>query len=580
MALRVVTLTLALGLGFWSAALSANEELRQRLEALNAGYTVTAFGEPLMARQALLNFYQERAWAPAWDNADHRQQLFAAIRESAADGLEPRDYHFSPLSEMIDQPLESLQPSERVDLDLLLSDSFMMLGSHLLEGKVNPESIDAEWLANRRERLMGPILAEALASGDFSSHLAALRPAQPGYAALLAARARLLPMLALDWSPLPAGPALKPAVVDDRVPALRQRLVQLGDLGAELAAPVLAIDPVAEDLTGLPDPLPDTDGYRHYDDEVQAAVRRFQARHGLEDDAVVGAETLAALNVSPARRLQQVDLNLERWRWLPDQLGDTHVMVNIAGFELRVMARGEERLRKRVIVGRPYRRTPVFSDQIRYLVFNPTWTVPRSLMVKDKLPEIIQDPDYLARLGFTVYDGWGADRQVVDPLTIDWSSLTPRSFPYQLVQEPGPQNALGQVKFMFPNKFDVYLHDTPARDLFSKTERSFSSGCIRVEDPLTLAAILLADDPAWTPERIQALVDSSKLTTVTLKKPVPVHLEYWTAWVDEAGQLQYRKDIYQRDDRLLAALRSPLNPVPAVVAENPSGAEVQASSQL
>ncbi|MDX1634592.1 MAG: L,D-transpeptidase family protein [Marinobacter sp.] len=574
MAFRTVSVStfLALGLTLWSSALLASEELRQRLEALNQGHPVTAFGEPLMAREALFNFYHERAYTPAWDSADHRRQMVAAIARAAEDGLEPNDYHVAPLRDLLEQPLESLQPTERVDLDLLLSDSFLMLASHLLEGKVNPESIDAEWLANRRQRLMAPVLTEALASADLTSQLAALRPAQAGYAALLAARASLLPLLTLDWSPLPAGPALKPGMVDDRVPALRQRLVALGDLPPEAVSEdtaELAVDPVAEDLTGLPAVLPETADARLYDEALQASVRRFQARHGLEDDAVVGRDTLSALNVSPGRRLQQVDLNLERWRWLPDQLGDTHVMVNIAGFEMRVMANGEERLRKRVIVGRPYRRTPVFSDQIRYLVFNPTWTVPRKLMVQDKLPEIIADPDYLNRLGFTVYDGWGADRQVVDPLSIDWTALTPRNFPYQLVQEPGPENALGQVKFMFPNKFDVYLHDTPARDLFSQTERSFSSGCIRVEDPLTLAAILLADDPAWTPERIQQLVDSKKLTTVTLKKPVPVHLEYWTAWVDEAGHLHFRKDIYQRDDRLLLALRTPLNPMPAVVAENP-----------
>lgn len=565
MAFRVVILplVLSLGLAFGSAAASASEELRQRLEALSAGHPVTAFGEPLMARQALMDFYQERAYQPAWDRPEHRQQLLTAVQQASADGLDPNDYHFAPLNELMAHPPESLQPTERVDLDLLLSDSFLMLGSHLLEGKVNPESIDAEWKANRRERTMAPILAQALAGDDLVAAVAALRPAQPGYGALVSARARLVPMLDQPWPELPAGPALKPGTADDRIPALRARMIALGDLVAE---PALVVDPVAEDLTGLPETLPEADAGLVYDEALQAAVRRFQARHGLDNDAVVGRDTLSALNISPARRLQQVDLNLERWRWLPDDLGDTYVMVNIAGFELRVMARGEERLRKRVIVGRPYRRTPVFSDQIRYLVFNPTWTVPRSLMVKDKLPEILADPDYLQRLGFTVYDGWGADRQAVDPASIDWSAITPRNFPYQLVQEPGPANALGQVKFMFPNKFDVYLHDTPARDLFSRNERSFSSGCIRVEDPLALAAVLLAESPGWTPERIQKLVDSRELATVTLKTPVPVHLEYWTAWVDEGG-VQFRKDIYQRDDRVLAALRSPLNPQPAVLAD-------------
>lgn len=522
-----------------SLVAEAGESLRQRLEALHSGYSAEAAGERLMTTQALSEFYEGRGYELAWSDARSRIALLTELEAVAQDGLSPTDYHLLALRELMAEDWEQLSPAARDDLDLLLSDSFLLLGSHLLEGKVNPETIDPEWFANRRQRAMAPLLAEALANSAITATLEVLRPTQDGYRQLKAARARIAGLLGEPWTDIPAGPSIKLGMEDERVPLIRQRLLTLGDLEA-------ANDEAAQSTT--------------FDRTMDEAIAQFQRRHGLEDDGIVGRSTLAALNRTPQDRLQQIDLNLERWRWLPDSLGETYVLVNVAAFELKLVQKSQVKLSKRVIVGRPFRRTPVFSDQIRYLVFNPTWTVPRKLMVQDKLPEIVRDPDYIQRLGFSVYHGWGSERVQVEPQTVDWQSLSSRNFPYQLVQEPGPQNALGQVKFMFPNKFDVYLHDTPSRELFRKSERSFSSGCIRVHEPLDLAAALLELEGGWDRARIDGVVDSLKTTTVTLKQPIPVHLEYWTAWAGEDGRLQFRNDVYTRDARLYEALQASHTP--------------------
>ncbi|WP_235937736.1 L,D-transpeptidase family protein [Marinobacter caseinilyticus] len=525
-----------------STCVIADESLRQRVEAMQAGFVPSAAGEPLMARQALTNFYAERQFELAWLETDDREALLAALDSMGQDGLNPADYHQLPLTALLSRQFEDMSSAERVDLDLLLSDAFFMMGSHLLEGKVNPETIDAEWLANRRQRAMAPILARALQEHAVGRELDDVRPAQTGYRKLKQLRAYLVQMTDLPWPPIPDGASLKPGMTDARLAEVRHRLTQLRGLYGMAPAGANAESSIIE----------------NYDPPLVALVKIFQAHNGLEDDGVVGRDTLRALNRTPAELLRLIDLNLERWRWLPDSLGDPHVMVNAAGYELTLVVKGEVTLRKRVIVGRPFRRTPVFSDSIRYLVFNPTWTVPGKLIIEDKLPEIIRDPTYLQRLGFSIYRGWGAERQRVDPGGIDWRATSASRFPYQLVQAPGPMNALGQVKFMFPNKFDVYLHDTPSRDLFRKSERSFSSGCIRVEEPLELAAHLLAlaGDPGWGAGRIEETVRSKRTVTVNLKKPIPVHLEYWTAWSDDNGQPQFRKDIYERDERLYRALTS------------------------
>ncbi|WP_228257324.1 L,D-transpeptidase family protein [Marinobacter sp. NP-4(2019)] len=519
----------------WSLVSVANDAIRERMEAVHQGFTISALGEPLLALNALPEFYSHREYALAWNRDEDREVLLDTIREAGRHGLKPSDYHYNVLATFAARSPEDLVPEARADLDLLLSDSLLLLTSHLLHGKVNKDSMEAEWTASRQAENVAKIVTQALEHQQIHTLIDRLTPSSSDYRQLLTAREFLQSLLAIPWEPIAGGPTIRPGMTDDRLPLIRQRLIALGDLMPTISLEEQIIE-------------------SHYSDRLEAAVTRFQARHGLATDGLIGRRTLASLNITPREKLVQLDANLERWRWLPEDLGDTYIIVNIAGFELRMVKEGKEVLKTRVIVGRPYRQTPVFSDRIRYLVFNPTWTVPRSIMIEDQLPTIRRDPDYLQTMDFTVYRGWGADRERVDPETIDWWLLSKNNFPFQLVQEPGPRNALGRVKFMFPNKFDIYLHDTPARSLFSHSKRTFSSGCIRVEEPFRLASLLLEGQDGWSRERIERVVNSRELTTVYLKEPVPVHLEYWTTWVDGDGTLHFRNDIYERNPRLIARL--------------------------
>lgn len=294
-------------------------------------------------------------------------------------------------------------------------------------------------------------------------------------------------------------------------------------------------------------------GHDSFSVALENSVKQFQRRHGLEADGVVGSVTLAALNVPVEIRIQQLEWNLERWRWLPADLGERYLLVNVAGFYMQAVEGDHVVLEMDVIVGRPYRRTPVFSDRMTYLVLSPYWHVPHSLAVQDKLPAIKKDANYLSRGGYTVLQGWGSDERVIDPQTIDWSALSRQNFPYRLRQDPGPNHALGMVKFMFPNRFNVYLHDSPQRELFSRAERSYSSGCIRLSRPLDLVSYLLRDQPAWTPATIERAARQKNEQTVQLRQAIPIHLQYWTAW-SVGEEIHFRRDIYERDQRLAVAL--------------------------
>jgi murein L,D-transpeptidase YcbB/YkuD len=322
---------------------------------------------------------------------------------------------------------------------------------------------------------------------------------------------------------------LKTGVTDERVPALARRLAVTGDLPAEAATAATTL----------------------YDGTLASGVRRFQDRHGLAGDGVVGRGTLAALNVPVEARIEQIRANLERARWVFYDPESEFLVVNVAGFRLYVVRRGQVVFSTRVQVGRPYRQTPVFRAEMTYLVLNPTWTVPPTIFRQDILPELRRNPGYLATRNIDLLD---RDGRAVDPATVDWSG---RSFPYQLVQRPGPTNALGRVKFMFPNEHFVYLHDTPSRDLFERDNRAFSSGCIRVEEPFELAELLLGE--GWTRDRLDALLATQQTKTVFLTQPMTVMLLYWTAEVDDGGRVLFRPDIYTRDAAVIAALARPFD---------------------
>lgn len=487
--------------------------------------------EPLRARQALPAFYAQRAFSPAWPGRDATDELIAALEEAESHGLRSGDYHLPAIRSL--RKLTELRPSAGVsaDLDLLLTDAFLTYGAHLVSGRVDPATFDADWRAVRREIDLVALAHRAAESGRPGQALRELLPTDPGYGRL---RAALADLRRQEPWPLPSpGVTLRPGDDDPRVVELRRRLE--AERGASSAEPAGASSV--------------------FDSELEAAVRAFQFRHGLGSDGVVGEKTLAALRVSRDERIAQLEMNLERWRWLPRELGSRHVLVNIPEFVLRLREDGRDVLEMPVVVGRDARRTPVMSDQIRYMVLNPFWEVPPKLAVQDKLPEIVKDPEYLSRNGFRVLEGWGAAEREVDPASVDWSQLG-RSFPYRLRQSPGPRNALGRVKFMFPNVYNVYIHDTPERGLFARPDRAASSGCIRVERPLELAARLLAGTP-WDAASLHALIDSGRTETVSLPKPVPVHLEYWTAWVAEDGEVHFRRDVYGRDAMLAEALLRP-----------------------
>jgi murein L,D-transpeptidase YcbB/YkuD len=409
----------------------------------------------------------------------------------------------------------------------------LIYGSHLLAGRINPETIDSEWHADRRETDLAGVLQRALDADTMNGALEDLLPPQPGYQRLKQALVRFREIDARGgWPMVAPGPKLQNGDRSERVLALRHRLQDSGDISPEGVS----------DSTVLDEPL-------------AQAVRRFQGRHGLDVDGVVGPATLQALNVSAGDRVREIEVNLERWRWLPQSLGHRYILVNIADFHLDVIEDGRHVMEMRVVVGRGYRRTPVFSGNITYLVLCPYWQVPPNIAVQDKLPLIRKDPEYLSKQHMVVFRGWGGDAQVIDPATIDWSNVSAKNLAYRFRQDPGPWNALGRVKFMFPNKFNVYLHDTPSQELFQKTSRAFSSGCIRLEKPVELAEYLLQDDPMWTRERLLDAVAQWTEQTVQLPQPIPVHLLYWTAWVDSENVVHFRSDLYGRDRRLKEALR-------------------------
>jgi len=331
------------------------------------------------------------------------------------------------------------------------------------------------------------------------------------------------------WPVLPDGPTIRPGSDDPRVGTLARRLTASGDL--------------ADDKI---------DSF-YYDETLQDAARRFQARHGLATDALVGRATLRALNVPIEKRIDQIRVNLERVRALSDVDEDHLVLVNVAAFRATIIREGQVAWTMKVIVGEKEDQTPELRSELKSVVFNPTWSVPHSIASEEMLPKIKQDPDFFHRGGYRLSDREG---NPVDPAEVDWSAYSIRHFPFRLVQQPGPQNQLGKIKFMIPNPYSVCMHDTPARSLFASTNRARSHGCIRVDDPLTFAEFVLRNE-GWTRKEIDSQIESGNTKTIALANPLPVYVLYMTAEVDDLGRIHFYDDLYGRDARILQELDRP-----------------------
>lgn len=481
-------------------------------------------------RALLRSFYLQRGFTPAWVDGSglHGRAgiLLAVLASAADDGLDPDDYLPANLPDMT-AGTPSANAADLGALDVGLSAALLRYARHLRLGRLDPERLDPDGVLVRKTFDAATALANAAAADDLGGHLFALIPANPSYAGLRRSLLDYRTRAAAGGWPTPAPDRLEPGSEGEAVVLLRRILRATGDLREDPAA------------TAAP---------AVYDEAVTLAVKSFQARHGLDEDGIVGEQTREVMAVPVEARIRQILLNMERVRWLPDDLGDPHVLVNIAGFTLSYVEAGAPPFEMRAIVGKPGRSSPEFSGLITYLELNPTWTVPRTIANEDLLPRIRRDPKFLTANGFTLFTQSGS---VVDAAAVDWSG---GSFPYWLRQKPGPRNALGRIKFMFPNSFDVYLHDTPSRGLFSQSVRALSSGCIRVEKPFELAAKLLEGNGDWDRKRLQGVVAGGSTRTVTLSRPVPVHLAYLTAWRGSDGTVHFRDDIYGRDRTLEAAL--------------------------
>jgi murein L,D-transpeptidase YcbB/YkuD len=491
----------------------------------------TIHGERVAFSERLQEFYTRREFRAAWDNAHNAEQLTRALAESYADGLDPKDYHQPLLSELATQITGGAAADAlRAQYDILLTEALLRLAYHLSFGKVDPQTFDAQWNYGRTLASMDVSreVEQALAAQDIYQRVKALQPTHSLYTGLKRELARYRATAETPQPAIAAGPTLRPGDSDARIPQLRARLIASGDL-----------DQTASSES------------HDYDSTLETAVRSFQERMGLEGDGVIGAGTIAELNVPIADRIRQLRVNLDRGRVLLQDLPDEFVVVNIAGFTVYYVRGQQVVWQSRAQVGKPYRRTPIFRSEISYIVLNPTWTVPPGIIEKDILPAAQQDPASITRKGLRVLDAKG---QEVDPASIDWSRYRSGYIPYTLRQDPGPANALGRVKLMFPNPYQVYLHDTPSQGLFERNDRAFSSGCVRVERALELTERVLDDPEHWSAASIATAIERGELRNVTLKKRIPVLLAYWTAWVDPQGRMNFRRDLYGQDAKWAQAL--------------------------
>jgi len=531
--LLVLVAAMTLAPPAWSA--ESQPDVQQAMEQLLRSDNLAIGGTRILAEETVLEIYQGHGFNPFWTDKKNIQELLELIEEAPNHGLDPVDYSIDQVRQILSRQTGKSSAREVAEAEILLTESLLRYGYHRRFGKVTANKLDPD-INFRRDAFKDqpPYLTfrEILGAPSMQAFIDMAAPSGPIYQQLQYWLHHYRELAAVGgWQPVPEGPTLRLDDSGSRVNAIRARLLVTGELPAN---------------AGRNSAL--------FDRQLKQAVQVFQSHHSLDADGIVGKQTIAAMNVPVEQRINQLRVSLERLRWVNQEAVDTLVAVNIAGFEAFFFKAGELAWSTRAMVGKSYRQTPVFSGDIAYLEFNPTWTIPPGILRNDTLPAIKRDPNYLASKNIRVIDRNG---KFVNPATVDWNKYS-KGVPYTLRQDPGPKNSLGTVKFIFPNKHFVFLHDTPHRELFDRPERAFSSGCIRVEDPLRLGELLLDDQEKYSKSDLKAIVDSRKTQRINLADKVPVVILYLTASIAADNNVRFLKDIYDRDQKVLDALNGPV----------------------
>lgn len=487
-------------------------------------------GEQLIEPKAVAKFYKARSSGIAWHH-DDVPKVIEAIRGVAADGLNPDDYHLAAIEKLYEQRKHATTAEAEADLDVLLSDAIAAVVDHVRYGRIRPRSLDPRWNVDPRDDM--PPLEQTLTEAAEKNPVATIQAARPDhfiYKGLVTALAQLREIEAGGgWGTVPPGRAIKPGASDPRIPRVRARLAKSGDL----------------------DQAASTDSTRGYDRALVDAVKLFQARHRLPETGVIDRKTTDAMNVTAAARAAQVRVNLERARWVLGGLKGDFVLVNLPAFKAYYIEGGKNVWEGRTQIGEEAKQTPTFRARMQTVVLNPDWTVPKSIVTEEIFPDIQAGKDGLGSRKLKVYDGSGNE---VDASSVDWGD--PEHFPYTLKQPPGTDNALGRVKLLFPNKYSIYMHDTPSKHLFESSTRTFSHGCIRTENVLDLAEILLRGQDGWDRAKIDQVLEGGETQNIALERKPYVLIVYWTVTVGASGEVRYAEDIYNLDQPLLNALNA------------------------
>lgn len=516
--------------------------IRNRISQLETSGNLLIGHASIESTRALPALYRKRQFRALWQNPRSAPQLLATVRSIDQDGLNPYDYHLLQIQSFRKRSMaRALTSEESADLDILLTDSLIRLAFHIYFGKVNPRSMHPEWRFWRtiKNKEAADLLELQVEAGTVSVFIEGLRPLHPLYRQLRAALSNYRGMASAGpWERIPDGTFLERGMQGEAVRQLRRRLAASGDLGQWSTAS------------------------DRYDDDLASAVARFQKRHridiyapGADDyEGAVGEDTLDMLNLPVEYWIDRIRVNLERARWVLRDVPERFVAVDIADFRVRFIKDERTAWTARAQVGDPYRHTPVFQSAIRYMEVNPTWTVPPGILDRDVLPGIKENPGYLKKKQLRVVDLNG---RPVATESIRWTRYSALSLPYKLVQAPGPENPLGRIKFIFPNPYYVFMHDTPDKGEFEEEKRALSAGCIRVERPFELARLILQEDGGDGDSLMEALASGATLR-FHLQKPLPIVLNYGTVGVDREGSVIFREDIYDRDDKLLDGLNGPV----------------------